>query len=297
MKTYRIGIVGCGQWAANYIKSINQMLNVELVCAMRKTDVRPDFLPHKCLFFTEQQSNKFYKLCKGVDGIIVATDEPWGPSAICLTQNIPVMAEKPLLTSTKQIQLFSEFASGRKLMVNYIHLFSDPFQELKKIVGNNKIVRVCSSGFGPSKTREHFSSLWDYGPHDLSMILTLLNSEPTEIDIQTHNKSKAGHSFIINLRFGDIKTKSIVGNGTIVKSRYLSVTYLKDGKENSVTYDDTSAGKLFLNGKPLNFVTIGRPLENSIKSFLELIDGIYDDRHGAALTAKITKILDTYEEQ
>lgn len=297
MRTYRLALVGAGSWAKNYVRALENFSNVELVAMARRKNVRPDFLPEKCTLHTDWQD--FHRRgFENLDGIIVATDFPFTFVHDYLHSGIPVLAEKPVIIDNSFIESL-ELSTGAckgKLLVNYIHLFSDPFQELKKIVGDNKIIRICSSGFGPSKTREHFSPLWDYGPHDLSMILSLIQSYPTEIDIQTHNKTRAGHSFRINLRFGDIKTKSIVGNGTIVKSRYFSVTYEKNGSEYSVTYDDMSPGKLFLDGKRIDYPSIDAPLENSIESFLELIDGKNDPRHGVELTTKITKILSNYED-
>jgi predicted dehydrogenase len=293
MKKYHLGIVGAGPWAKNYVRAFEKFPNIELVMLGRRKNIRPDFIPNKCLFFTDKN---LYSSVRGLDGMIIATDSPCLPTIVCMSQNIAVMAEKPLLTNMNQIPALATCATNENLLVNYIHLFSDPFCELKKIVGNNKIIRICSSGFGPSKTREHFSPLWDYGPHDLSMVLSLMSSEPTEVDIQTHNKTKAGHSFRINLSFDGIKTKSIVGNGTITKSRYLSVTYTENGNENFITYDDMIPGKLFLNGKSINYPITASPLENSITSFLDLIDGKNDPRHGVELTTKITKILSTYED-
>jgi predicted dehydrogenase len=298
MKIYRLGIVGAGRWAENYCKTIAVMPNVELAAMARRKNVRPDFIQTSCKLINNWQD--FYrKEFEYLDGIIVATDFPFTFVHDYLHYKIPVLAEKPVITNSSFIESLeiSNDAGDNKLLVNYIHLFSDPFQELKKIIGDNKIIRICSSGFGPSKTRETFSPLWDYGPHDLSMILSLIKTDPTDIHIQTHNKTRAGHSFIINLQFGDIKTKSIVGNGTIIKSRYLSVTYDEDGKENSITYNDMSPNKLFLNGSSITYPITATPLENSITGFLGLIDGRQDERYGTDLTTKITKILSTYEEQ
>lgn len=293
MRTYKLALVGVGPWGQNYIKALAKFANIELVAVVRRKNIRPDFLPSTCKVLDSWDR----LMREPLHGIVYATSTPLGNDSYYLMHNVPVMAEKPLVTATDQLSGLDYVDPKHRILVNYIHLFSDPFLELKRIVSDNKIIRICTSGFGPSKTREHFSPLWDYGPHDLSMILSLMGSEPTEIDIQTHNKSKAGHSFRINLHFGDVKTKSIVGNGTIVKSRYFSVTYLKDGQENSITYDDMAPEKLFLNGKGIDYPKTATPLENSITSFLDLIDGKKDERHGTDLTAKITKILSTYEDR
>lgn len=305
MKNIRLGLIGVGKWGQNYIKTIEKMSNVELVAVCRKTDCRPDFIPTNCSFHTDFNDFQYLKL----DGIIVSSNNPPNLIIECLKFGIPVLGEKPALINYDQIVDFVRHSENKKLLINYIHLFNSSFETLKEIVEYKKIIRICSSGFGPSKTRDEFSPLWDYGPHDLSMILTLMKKEPSEVFISSRHKSREGQTYRINLNFDGVKTKSIVGNGTLVKSRYLSVEYEDEGKIREIVYDDLAEYKLTLDRKPVDiapYFTFSNgtiidfnksPLQNAIEEFVAMIQARKIDTFYADLTVKITKILSTYQEE
>lgn len=297
MKTYRLAIFGAGSWSKNYVKTIEKFPNIELVALFRRKNIRPDFIPDNCKFYHTNGDNiyQYHSLLNSLDGVIIAVDHDATTLINDLRSydNLSILAEKPLITYAKNLDLI---LNTKKIQVNYIHLFSDPFQKIKEMVDGKKITRIYSYGFGPSKTREHFSPLWDYGPHDLSMILSLKNSAPNDIYIRSHNKTQAGETFTINLSFDGLKTKSIVGNGTIIKGRYLYIKYDDGEIENELVYDDLCNNKLLLNNEPIEYNRTKLPLENSINSFLRLIDGHQDYRFGLDLTVKITKILSSYIE-
>ena len=292
----RIGLIGCGKWGQNYINTIATMSEIELVAVCRqRSKERPAFLPINCDLIHDWQ--RFHRDIK-VDGVIVATNShSFGFAHDLLYYGVPVMAEKPCLLDSSEIESLGLMTGKKgKLLVNYIHLFSPAFQMLKKIVAGKKIIRICSSGFGPSKTREYFSPLWDWGPHCLSMILSLINQDPTDVYISNHNKTKSGQTYRINLSFPGIKTTSIVGNGTIIKSRYLSVLYEDNGQINEIVYDDLSSNKLKLNGTPVHFIDNKPLLHIAIEEFLAMINSSQIDSSYINLTMKITKILSQYED-
>jgi predicted dehydrogenase len=285
MKKYRLGIVGAGKWAENYCRTIETMPEIELVAMARRKNKRPSFIPDTCQLYTNWQD--LIHSTDRPDGMIVAPSYPGIIALDYLYYGIPVLSEKPVIANRFLIE---------SLLVNYIHLFSPAFQTLKKIVAGKKILRIVSSGYGPSKTREEFSPLFDYGPHDLSLILALMGKEPTDIHITQHNKTRAGTSYYINLTFDDIKTQSLVGNGTITKARYLSVWYEDEGRIQNIVYNDLSAYKLFIGDKKIDYPQEPTPLRGAIEEFLAMIDSYTPNPYYIDLTAQITKILATYKE-
>jgi predicted dehydrogenase len=295
MKIYHLGIVGAGRWAENYCKTIAAMPNIELVAMARRKNERPGFIPDTCKLYTDWQD--FHREKENLDGIIVASIFTGTIAIDYLYYDIPVLAEKPLLIDNDQIESLTSRSKNKKLLVDYIHLFSPAFQKLKEIVDNKKILRIVSSGYGPSKTKEEFSSLWDYGPHDLSMILSLIDKDPDSICITNHIETKSGQTYCIDLDFGQIKTSSFVGNGAVNKSRYFSVWYEDNGKISNIVYDDLSSCKLFIGDTKIDFDYSKQPLTIAIENFLKMIDSKSIDTFYVDLTIKITKILSTYEEQ
>ncbi len=113
MKKYRLGLIGCGTWGQNYIKTIDGMPNVELSALCRQQNIRPDFLPSACKLHTNPKD--FYK--DDLDGVIVANPTPFNIVQDLLFLNIPVLSEKPLLTSQDQIDIFLRMTTKQKLLV------------------------------------------------------------------------------------------------------------------------------------------------------------------------------------
>lgn len=301
MKQYKLGIIGLGRWAEKYCQTLSLFPQIKLVAAMRRGKGRPDFLPEETVLYRHSpdlfapKAAKMYSEHK-LDGVIIATDRPFDFTCESLKMGIPTLAEKPLLLNNSEYIWLVSAALKGKLLVDYIHLFSPAYQRLKEIVGNKQITRIYSQGYNAGPTRDRFSPLFDYGPHCLSLILDLLNQYPTDIHITKQGKTKTGELFCINLYFGKVKTESLVGNGALIRARSLHVFYLEDGKQKEVIYDDTRSAKmkLLVDGVPVEYDISTSPLQNTVSTFLRLIDGEEDYREGAELTAKITRILSTY---
>ena len=162
------------------------------------------------------------------------------------------------------------------ILVNNIHLFSKQYQSIKELVNRDEITWMFSQGsnFGPIR---NYSSLWDYAPHDLSMILDLSNEYPKIINIKEIKNNKLS-LYAIELLFNNFSSLSIVGNAGINKKRLFNV------------YANLN---LLYNGLNIS----QNPLANAIKVFIDAIYGIYDYRLGLDLSFKIIKILETCSNQ
>ena len=188
--------------------------------------------------------------------------------------HIPTMIEKPLSLSFTEACSLQSFKTP--ILVNNIHLFSKQYQSIKELVNRDEITWMFSQGsnFGPIR---NYSSLWDYAPHDLSMILDLSNEYPKIINIKEIKNNKLS-LYAIELLFNNFSSLSIVGNAGINKKRLFNV------------YANLN---LLYNGLNIS----QNPLANAIKVFIDAIYGIYDYRLGLDLSFKIIKILETCSNQ
>lgn len=203
-------------------------------------------------------------------GVIVAT-VPESHLEIALAAQelqIPLLLEKPAVLNLSDFNILTTKPWRSPVLVDYIHLFSPKFQELKNKYNSESIFHISSRGTndGPHRT---YSSLWDYGPHDLSMILDLLQEEPKTKSCYRLLTS-FGELFEINMKFSRGATHSIVGSGDYKKQSWLKI--------NDVDVYDSQ----------------GQPpvLPEVLKVFISIIRGAEDYRSGWNLTQKITKILD-----
>lgn len=252
MKT--ILLIGTGAWGQKYIKTILPMNNIILKVANRHN--WPDMIDQK------------------PDGVIVCTP-PATHIKIAdysLSNGIPTMIEKPLSLSLEECKIIYKYKLP--ILVNHIHLFSDVYQNIKKIIDVNGISEINSIGTGPGSHKE-YSTLWDYGPHDISYMLDLTNQIPKEVNIG----SKLDSKLQIILKFENFISHSIVGNSA---DRVRKLTVRSNGID--FLYDDII--------RPKDHAS---PLTNAINVFLASIDGKDDYRLGLDLSMKIMSVLDLCE--
>jgi len=244
-------LIGSGAWGKNYIKTL-QNFDIELSVANRY--------------------NWKQLIDKKPNGVIVCTPPQFHTeiARYSLEYNIPTMIEKPLSLSLEDAKSLNGFSAP--ILVNHIHLFSEQYENIKKKISVNNITHISSQGFNIGPYRD-YSSLWDYGPHDLSMILDILGRTP---DLVNANKyiTNNGAMYSIDMTFGKITTKSLVGNGGSFKQRLLSI----DSHQKFV-YDDSIPSKT-------------KPLSNALEVFIKSINGGHDYRLGLDLSFMIIDILE-----
>lgn len=251
-------LVGNGRWAQNYITTFScpQFAHVKLQIGCR--------------------SNWKSLIDNRPDGVIVCTP-PQSHVEIAkyaLEKNVPVLIEKPVALSLAETKSLSQFTAP--ILVNHICLFSEGYQNLKNIVKDKQITKISSLGFNNGPIRD-YSSLWDYGPHDLSMILDLVDEMPNNI-IVNKLETETGELFNLQLQFNTLTSQSLVGNGGKKKVRKFKVEF--DGLK--LTYDDLC--------RPQNH---SLPLNNVIQAFEDSINGYPDHRLGLGLSIEIAKILES----
>lgn len=272
----KLGLIGCGSWGKNYLATIEQMEGVE-VSAVWTKDKGPRSL-------------------QSIDGVIIATP-PDTHAELALraleTYRIPVLLEKPAtldLQSTQKVLQAAE-ATGVPLLVNHIQLFSEPFLELRRLAREmgNFTVSSLAGNTGPFRK---YSSLWDWGPHDVSMCLSLFDQPPNQhlTTAVRYTADSGGVVDVVNLVFGSDTTATLkFGNGLRKKVRHFTVKFESHGGE--IVYEDCSFTPLRVNGIAVG-VEREPPLQNVVEAFVKGIQtGETDWRWSPYLVEETARIL------
>jgi predicted dehydrogenase len=123
-----------------------------------------------------------------VDAVAIATPTVthFDLAAAALEQGLHVFVEKPLARNREQCQELIELAEAkdRVLFVGHVFLHSAPVIKLRELVQSGELGHVyylsCKRlNLGP--IRRDVNSLWDLAPHDISMMLYLLNQDPVAV--------------------------------------------------------------------------------------------------------------------
>lgn len=251
MYEMNIILIGSGKWGKNYIKAFEQQKN-KLIAANREN---------------------WKDLVKNCDGVIIATppNSHIEIATHCLNEQKPVMIEKPLALSLNECFKLKQF--NLPILVNHIHLFTAGYQNIKNIIDPSSIVEIQTIVNNNSELRD-YSILWDYGPHDLSLIFDLLNKEPINYKIKNNSHSKIE----FDLEFINCKSNTFINSKAQKKDRSIDI-YTNNG--NRYFYNDAYRPDWH-----------PQPLNTAINVFLNAINGKQDSRLGLDLSFKIIKWLE-----
>lgn len=218
-----LALIGAGKWGRNYIRTIPQIKN----CRLPDEYIR-----------TRNYKDLFIK--KDIDGVIIATpaSSHFKIAKEFLDKGFNVLVEKPLATSLSEaldLKKIQEKA-GLVAMVGHIYRYNPAFIDLAKRVkeiGDIKFIESQGMDFGP--IRSDVSSLWDFAPHDISMITAILGN-PVAVSAWGVNSIS-----FIRLRFdSNLFSFTTVGSMSPVKKRNLTVA----GKKEILFFDDLADKKL-----------------------------------------------------
>ncbi len=204
-KYFKIGLIGCGYWAANILKSLED-LNQTDICVFDKDKKKSKNLKNKF---------KFIKLKKNLNEIIndneidcfflatpASTHYSIGKKILLKGKNLFV--EKPATTNITQLEELSKIANKNKtvLMVGYVYVFNPYIQFIKKIIkkkefGKIKYIYFERCNLGP--IRNDTSCIWDLSSHDISTSIFLLNKIPKVKNAQTYNLLNKKNADICNI--------------------------------------------------------------------------------------------------
>lgn len=189
----------------------------------------------------------------GVDAVVLAV--PAHAHAALATRVLEsgrhVMVEKPLAMDVAEGRDLVALAEerGRIAMVGHTFLYASPVHRLKQYVDQGDLGRLqylYSQRLSLGRIRRDCSALWNFGPHDISIMLYLLGEVPCEVTARGFSFIGEGIDDVV---FGSLAFPSGIGANLHVswidprKTRLMTVV----GDEKMVIYNDVSADqKLWL---------------------------------------------------
>lgn len=226
-----LGLIGCGRWGVNFIKTIKNMNNVQIA------KVYSSNIETVNLFPDDSTAPEFYDyrangICETLilsgadklDGLIIATPPATHKEIInkCLYYGIPFLCEKPLCDNLSDTYYICKMIDAYYVpcMIDYTQLYNPAFMKLKESVKNEKIFSIKTEVLSSGPYRKDVSMFWDWLPHDLSMIYSL-GFKPDFLKIN-FTKGANPNSGIISL--DDKQISVIINNVSNQKLRLFEVT-------------------------------------------------------------------------
>ena len=213
-KNIKIALLGCGNWGKNIARNLFDMGYLSCVHDQNKN--------------ISGQFNKKYGLLdvsfdeilqnKEIDGIVIASSAKTHKelAAKSLLNDKDVLIEKPFCLSLSDAKYLSKLSTKRKkvLMAGHLLNYHNAFIKMKKIINDNVIgdvVNIRAHRLALGSIRSSESVTYDLGAHDISMVLSITQSMPNEIQVQSihHNNNEGPDAISVKLSFANKVTALI----------------------------------------------------------------------------------------
>jgi len=182
MKYPKVGVIGAGYWGKNLIRNLNDLNALVCVCD-NDQEALENFrsLYPEANFFTDFSTMLEHP---EIEAVVVATPAVahYEQASQALMAGKHVFVEKPLVLDEGEANSLIKLAESNQLtlMVGHLLQYHPAFLELKRLVNEGelgKINYICSHRLNLGKIRREENILWSFAPHDISMILSLADSD------------------------------------------------------------------------------------------------------------------------
>ncbi|MAA51595.1 MAG: oxidoreductase [Phycisphaerae bacterium] len=186
-KNLKVGVIGCGYWGINLVRNFYNLGVLGVVSDLNKEAEKKVKKISKTIKF----KLNYRELMKdnSLKAIVIATPAKshFNLVEMALNHNKHVFVEKPLCLNLKEGKKLKNLSIKKnlKLMVGHLMLYHPGFIKMKKVIAEGLIgdIRyIYSNRLNLGKLRKDEDVLWSFAPHDISMILNLVESKITKID-------------------------------------------------------------------------------------------------------------------
>jgi predicted dehydrogenase len=244
-KAVRVAVAGCGYWGPNLIRNLYQLSDCELkaVC-----DVSEQRLRHmRRLYPALETTTQFDDLLKDkeLDALVIATPVRFHfeMAKACLEAGKHVFIEKPMARTTAEAEELLALAKkqGLQIMVGHTFLFSPAVRRMKEIVDSGdigKIQYISARRLNLGLFQKDINVAWDLAPHDISIILHLLEDQPLSISCQgsSHVNKSIEDVTMMYLTFSKNRC-AFIQNSWLDPKKVRQMTVV--GSRRMIIYDDT----------------------------------------------------------
>lgn len=191
----RIALIGCGRWGRNIARVLSRLGSLAVI-----VDPEAENLANYALELGTTVTTDIERaFAADIQGVAIAAPAVDHARLVrrALAACKPVFVEKPLALDIVDAEACADEARQRgvPLMVGHLLQFHPAFVQLKAMVGGGvlgQLRHVTSNRLNPGAIRTEENALWSMAPHDFSMILSLVGTQPLKVAALPVNIVTAG---------------------------------------------------------------------------------------------------------
>ncbi len=314
----KLGQIGLGYWGENIFRNLLKIDKVHSITIFDEDKTRINYIIEKYKGVKEILVAEKKEDLINLDCIFISTPAAthYDLAKFFIENKKHIFVEKPLSLKVSQAIELKELSkkNGVILMVGHLLLYHPAVKKIKQIIKEGSLGRIYyiySNRLNLGKLRTEENILWSFAPHDISVILYLLEEEPKNVS--------AFASAHINPEIFDITLTTLEFSNNI--KAHIFVSWLNPFKEHKMTiigskgmlvFDDLTKEKLFFyphkiewkEGKipvanKAEYQTIeienSEPLYNELTHFLECIEKNSEPLTNADESIRVLKIIEKAE--
>jgi predicted dehydrogenase len=259
-----------------------------------------------------------------LDAIVIATSAVthYDLAKKAFLNNKHVFVEKPLTMNFEQAVELVELASrvDKKLMVGHLMEYHPAIEKLKEIIQSGELGEIYylySQRVNLGKIRKDENALWSFAPHDLSIIMYLLEMEPESVSARGQAYLQKGIEDVafVNLQFPNKIMAQIqlswldphkIRKTTVVGSKKMAVFDDMEATEMLKIYDKGVSNSQFAPyGEALSlrfgdisipYIKMTEPLKLECQHFLDCIKNNQTPRSDGHDGLRVVKVLQAAQE-
>lgn len=311
-----IAVIGSGYWGKNLVRNFYELGGLKTVCDLDE-DALADF---KEIYSEIDVTTSFSSVLSDpqIRGVVIATPAVLHYSMVkeALNAGKDVFVEKPLSLNVNEGRELLEISKkqGNILMVGHILQYHPAVLKLQDLIKKGelgKIRYIYSNRLNLGKFRTEENILWSFAPHDISVILMLLNEMPVNLVSQagTYLSKDVADVTLTALEFpGGVKAHIFVSWLHPYKEQKLVVV----GSKKMAVFDDVSDNKLLLYPHEIDWIDrlpipqmkeavtvefeMNEPLKEECKHFMDCIKFRTTPRTDGAEGLRVLEVLQSSQE-
>jgi UDP-2-acetamido-3-amino-2,3-dideoxy-glucuronate N-acetyltransferase len=249
-KETKVAVVGVGYWGKNLVRNFYELGALEALCdgeAAAKANCETNYPGVK--FYSDYSK---VLADPSINAVALATPAVahYEMAKAALLAGKDVLVEKPLAVDVKHGEELVKVAeaNNRVLMVGHILRYHPAILTLQRLIKDGalgKINYIYSNRLNIGKIRTEENILWSFAPHDISVMLALLNEMPNRVSCQGGAYLSEGVPDVTLSHFefpSGVRGHVFVSWLHPIKEQRLVIV----GTEKMAVFDDTADDKLVL---------------------------------------------------
>ncbi len=244
-RTIKIGLVGCGYWGPNLIRNLRQSPDCHLKTICDTSEQR---LAHMRRLYPEVAStSRFEEVLNDpeIEAVVIATPVRfhYDMAKACLSVGKHAFIEKPMARTGAEAEELVTLADrqGLVLMVGHTFLFSPAVRRMKEIIDHGDIGEVqyiSARRLNLGLFQKDINVAWDLAPHDISILLHLLEELPVSVSCQGSSHVTRGIEDVTMMYLNFRKNRcAFIHNSWLDPKKVRQMTVV--GSQRMIVYDDT----------------------------------------------------------